>query len=215
MTISGGTPMRTGSIEQPRPPDTIRLRSSSTDVTIGEAVAIARRHARGIAEQPHLAAMGVAGQRERHALGHMGENVGLVRQQDHRRVVRHLGQRAGQIVDALEAAPGLLAPAADQGQLVAEAGQPEGMPILGETHRVVLVDRDAHRLQCPPADHRPLARPLRLAVVPPVVIAEDGVHPERGTEHAQRGRPLAGEARSGSSACGLPQSRPAERRCPA
>ena len=30
MTISGGTPMRTGRIEQPSPPDTIRWRLSST-----------------------------------------------------------------------------------------------------------------------------------------------------------------------------------------
>ena len=30
MTISGGTPMRTGRIEQPSPPDTIRLRLPST-----------------------------------------------------------------------------------------------------------------------------------------------------------------------------------------
>ena len=64
-TISGGTPNRTGMIEQPRPPDTIRWRCSvpADDMSIGVAIAVARRHDRRIAEQANLAAVGMAGQR--------------------------------------------------------------------------------------------------------------------------------------------------------
>ena len=49
-----------------------------------------------------LAAMGMAGERQRHALRHLGENVRLVREQNHRVAGADARQRAGQIIHAFE-----------------------------------------------------------------------------------------------------------------
>ena len=67
-----------------------------------------------------------------------------------------------------------------------------GRPSFVETHRVVLVDGDADSLQHAPAEHRALAGALGVQVVPPVVIAENGMHAERRLEDAQRPGPLLG-----------------------
>ena len=130
--------------------------------------------------------MRVPRERERDAGRHAREDVGLVRQQDHGGVVRDLGQRAVEIVHALERAPGALAPTVEEGHLVAEAREPERAAVVGQTHDVVLVDRHALALQHAPAEHGALARALGGEVVPPVVVAEDGVHAERRFELAQR-----------------------------
>jgi len=57
--------------------------------------------------------------------------------------------------------------------------------VVAEAHDVVLVDGYAFALQHAPADHGALACALGRAVVPPVVVAEDGVHAERCGEPAQ------------------------------
>ena len=74
----------------------------------------------------------------------------------------------------------------DERHLVAEAGEPEAAAVLDEARDVVLVDGDAVALQHAPAEHGALARALGREVVPPVVVAEDGVHAERRLEPAQR-----------------------------
>ena len=84
---------------QPSPPEMMKSRLLP-DVTIGEAIAEARGHDRRPAKQPELAAMRMAGQHERHALRHAGHDVGLMRHEDDRPVVRHLRKRTGEIVDA-------------------------------------------------------------------------------------------------------------------
>src|SRR5262249_37943093 len=76
------------------------------------------------------------------------------------------------------------------GELVAKAGEPEGATLMGEPHDVVLVDGHTLAFECTSADHGSCARALGCEVVPPVVIAEDGVDTERSREFAHRGGPL-------------------------
>ena len=64
--------------------------------------------------------MGMAGERQRDAWRHLRENIRLVHQQDHRIVGGDARERAGQIVDAAEAAG-----AEPIRELVAEPGEPE------------------------------------------------------------------------------------------
>src|SRR3954451_14669045 len=64
-----------------------QIAAALDDVAIGIAVAEARGHDRRIAEQADLAAMSMAGECQGHAAGDLGENVGLVGQEDDRRVV--------------------------------------------------------------------------------------------------------------------------------
>ena len=52
--------------------------------------------------QVDLAAVGMAAQGQRHALRHLLEDQRLMREQDDRRIVLDLPQRAGEIVEALE-----------------------------------------------------------------------------------------------------------------
>ncbi len=91
----------------------------------------------------------------------------------------------------------LLAPAGDEGDLVAEAGEPEGVAVLADAGDVVLVDGDADPLQHAPAEHGALAGALRVQVVPPVVIAEHGMHAERRLQLAQCLRPRLGRDGAG------------------
>ena len=99
--ISGGTPKRAGMMLVPSPPDTIMMPVVFDDVTIGKARAVLRRHElRPDERNADLAAMGVAGERQRNALRHARENVRLMDQQQHRIVGPDLAERAGQIVDA-------------------------------------------------------------------------------------------------------------------
>jgi hypothetical protein len=60
-----------------------------------------------------------------------------VRHQDRRRIVRDLGERAGEIIDAD------LAPAGDmEGELVAEPEKPERAAVLDQPRGIVLEQRD-------------------------------------------------------------------------
>ena len=81
--------------------------------------------------------------------GTCGENIRLVHQQDHRIVGGDARQRAGQIVDAAEAAV-----AEPVGDLVAEPGQPEAAGRLAEQHGVVFQHRNAHLRQARRARRR-------------------------------------------------------------
>ena len=66
------------------------------------------------------------------------------------------------------------------GELIAEPGQPEAAAAIVQQHGVVFQHRHAHRRQC--AAHA-------LDVVPPVVIAEDGIDAEPRLEAGKLGRP--------------------------
>ncbi len=158
------------------------------DVAVGVAVSVARRHDGRVPEHAQLAAVGVAADGKGHAGRDAREDVGLVGHEQHRRVVGHLGQRTGEVVEADEAAtvPDALR---REGDLIRQACEPERATVLCEPHDVVLVDRYAGGFQRTPAEHRALAADLRLAVVPPIMIAEDGVHAERRLEPRERRRP--------------------------
>ncbi len=68
------------------------------DVAIGEL--LPGRRDRRLAQHAHLAAMGMAGELQRDARGHAPRYIGLMRHQNHRRVVGDLRQRGAEIVDA-------------------------------------------------------------------------------------------------------------------
>src|SRR5262245_44984104 len=155
------------------------------DVSVGEPIAEPRGHHRRITEDPDLSTMGVPGQRQGHARWYARKNVRFVRQQNYGRWIRDLRERARQIVDALEAAPAAGAPAANEGELVPEPGQPKGLPRLGEAHDGILIDGNANLFQHAPALHGPGQPALGAEVIPPIVIAEYGMHAERGAELAQ------------------------------
>src|SRR5215218_327561 len=108
-------------------------------MTIGEPEAVLRRNRRRPAEQADLAAMGVAGQLQRDAGGHARRDIGLMREQDDRRIVADLGKRRVEIVGA-EAPRAPEASRRQKGELITEAGEPERATILGEPNDVVLVD---------------------------------------------------------------------------
>src|SRR6516225_3120553 len=122
-------------------------------MSVSVAVAIARRDHWRVAEQTDLAAVRVTRQGEGDASWHARKNVGLVRQQDHRRIVRDLGQGTVEVVHTGKAAPGRFAPAVVKGELVAKAGEPERAAVVGESHDVVLVDGHTLALECAPADY--------------------------------------------------------------
>ena len=69
-------------------------------VPINITRAEARRHNRRIAKNANLAAVRVAGKRQRNAFRDLWKNIRLMRHQDHRRIIRHLLQRARKIIDA-------------------------------------------------------------------------------------------------------------------
>src|SRR5262249_10884040 len=71
-----------------------------THMPVSEAIAVTRRHDRRPAEQPHLAAMRVPAQYERHARGNARQDVRLVRKQNDRLAIFRFAQRRREIVDA-------------------------------------------------------------------------------------------------------------------
>ena len=80
--------------------------------------------------------MRVPRQRQRDAVWHPRENIGFVREQDHRRIVGDLRERACQIVDADEAAA-----AERKRDLVTKARQPKTMGAVLQADGCVLVNR--------------------------------------------------------------------------
>ena len=75
--------------------------------------------------------MGMAGELQRDARRHAHRDVGLVRQQDERRIVGDLRKRRAEIVDA-DAPHRAETPRRHIGELIAEAGQPERPAVLGQ-----------------------------------------------------------------------------------
>src|SRR5689334_7590740 len=100
------------------------------------------------------------GKRERHTVGDPRKDVGLVREENDGRVVRDLGQSAGQVVYTFEPAPRPLPTASNMRHLVAEAGEPERLAVLGKPNGIILVDRNANALQHAPPDDGTLAGAL-------------------------------------------------------
>ena len=134
--------------------------------------------------------MGMAGQLQRDARGYERRDIWLMREQDNRRIVGDLRQRAREIVGAkpMHAA---IALRGIVGELIAEAREPEGASVLGETHDVVLVDGNAGRLQRAMGGCRPVPGLLHGPVHPIVVIAHDGMDAERCLEAREHLGPFA------------------------
>ena len=87
--------------------------------------AVGRRRRQRPAERPlALAAMGMTGQLQRDPRRYANGHIGFMRQKNERRVVGHLLQRRGEIVDA-DAPHRAQARRRQIGQLIAETGQPE------------------------------------------------------------------------------------------
>ncbi len=113
----------------------------------------------------------MSGQRERHTVRHLSEDVRLVHHQDDGIVGRDLRERSRQIVDATESAAGLRI-----GKLIAEAREPEARALRAKQECLVLHHRNFDRLQ----------RCANFGLMePPVMIAENGMHTERGAETCQ------------------------------
>lgn len=103
------------------------------DMAVGEARAIGRRRPdRRHEGYAHLAAMCVAGDGERDARRHFGENIGLVREQDNGIVAGDARERAGKIVFAADAAR-----PEPVRELVVEPGQPKALVRRGDMHDAV------------------------------------------------------------------------------
>ena len=97
--------------------------------------------------------MGVAGQRQRHPFGHVGEDVGFVGQQDDRRIVRHLRQRSAEVVEPDECLRFQALPGRSASWSARPAIQ-NAVAVLLEPHDVVLQHRNAGRLQRLAGDRR-------------------------------------------------------------
>ena len=116
--------------------------------------------------------MGVPGELQRHALGHPARDIGLVREQDDRRIVGDLGKRGTEIVDA-DAMNGTKPPRRPIGELVAEPGETPGdaaayrFILVGETHHLApSADLDIRVASAAELRHRPL-HPGEVALVLP------------------------------------------------
>ncbi len=117
-------------------------------------------------------------------------DVGLVRQQNDRRVVGHFRKRCGKIIDA-DALDRPEPPRRKIGQLIAEPGKPERAAGLGQARCVVFVNRNPGGFERATRDGQPLSFALHRLVFPPVVIAEDRMHAERRLQPGEHGRPFA------------------------
>ena len=122
--------------------------------------------------------MGMTGKLQRDPRRHAPGDIGLMRHQDQRRIVGYLGQRRPEIIDA-DAPHRPETPHRRIGQLIAKTGQPERAAILDETPGVVFVDRNPGCFEPAPGGGHPLPVVLHGLVVPPIMIAENGVHAER------------------------------------
>ena len=108
-------------------------------------------------------------------------------EKDRRRVVADFAHRAVEIVGAVPT------PRVRQlRQQVAETDQPEGPPMLGQSHRLIFEQRNAGRGERPANAARAVRGIGRNRRRPPVVIAENGVDAERRLETRQLLGPGAG-----------------------
>src|SRR3984893_9453868 len=104
-----------------------------------------------------------------------------MREQSDRRIVRHLTERGAEIVDA-NPLDGTVSPRRSVSQLVAETCEPERLASLVQALDIILIDRNAGRFERAAGDCGSNALALHRPVIPIIVIAEDGVHPERCLE---------------------------------
>src|SRR5580693_2815405 len=101
--------------------------------------------------------------------------------QNNRRVVRHLAERGGEIVDP-NPLDGAIPPRRSVSQLIAETREPERTASLVQALDIILINRNAGGFERAAGNRRSLAVALHRAVIPIIVIAEDGVHPKRRLE---------------------------------
>src|SRR5262245_18715277 len=99
-------------------------------MTVGEPLAELRGdECRPDKRQPDLAAVGMAGEGQRDAVGHARKNIRLVDQQHDGIVASDLGKRARQVIFAAEAAV-----ADEMRKLVADTAEPELPSLPSELH---------------------------------------------------------------------------------
>ena len=120
-----------------------------------------------------------------------------MRQQHDRRVVGHLPERRAEIINTDARHPSET-PRRHVGQLIAKPGEPERVSILGQTPSIVFINRNAGRFERAPGDDRSPAFPLHGLVVPPIVIAENRMHAERGLQAGEHRRPFIGWNEAGN-----------------
>src|ERR1700729_2183136 len=104
-----------------------------------------------------------------------------MREQDHRRIVRHLTERGAEIVDA-NPFDGTVSPRRSVCQLIAKTGEPERLASLVQALDIILIDRNAGGFERAAGDRGSNALALHRTVIPVIMIAKDGVHPERRLE---------------------------------
>src|ERR1700733_11806817 len=104
-----------------------------------------------------------------------------MREQNDRRIVRHLAECRAEIVDA-DPPDDTVSPRRSVSQLIAETREPEWTASLVQALDIILIDRNAGGFERAAGDRRSLALTLHRAVIPIIVIAEDGVHPKRRLE---------------------------------
>jgi hypothetical protein len=162
------------------------------NVTANEAPAIFGWNDRSVTGKRHLSAMRMAGERQGNTLGHGREDIRLVCHEQDRRIIADLLERSRQVVDTVEDDPATQTtrPHLAESKLITEASKPEGSAILRQPSRVVLVYWDAGRLE---RAMRPdgAASPHRcIRIIPPVVIAENGMDAERRFETCENAGPF-------------------------
>ena len=144
-------------------------------MAVGIAVAVSRGNHGRIAEQPDLSAVGVPDRVSVTLSGTLGKMSGS-----------WASRIAGASPVTFASVPSKSSTprwrAAEQCELVAEAEEPERAALLLETQGIVLHDRNADGFQLPPCEDRPSSHRLRLAILPPIVVAQDGVDAERGPQ---------------------------------
>src|SRR5271165_3857994 len=86
--------------------------------------------------------MGVSRKRNRYALGYGREDIGLVSQQDHRRIIGDALERSFEIIDA-ELASRPTKPAPGESLLIAESSEPEFFPAFCKLNALVFQHRNA------------------------------------------------------------------------
>ncbi|MBB3897829.1 hypothetical protein GGQ83_001255 [Roseococcus suduntuyensis] len=106
-----------------------------------------------------------------------------MRQQDHGRVVRHMGQRRVQVVRATMRPPGQR----QEGDLAVQPGQPEARL---QAQGAVLERREARLRQRLHPQERAAAPVHGRVILPPVMVARDGVAAQRRAQPGQQGADL-------------------------
>src|ERR1700744_5769626 len=119
--------------------------------------------------------------------------------QNNRRIVYHLAERGGEIVDP-NPLDGAIPPRRSVSQLIAETGEPERTASLVQALDIILIDRNAGRFERAAGSCGPPALALHRSVIPIIMIAEDGVHTEWRLETGEHGRPFIGRNES----CDIP-----------